>query len=64
VTRPTKINLTNNAKWCFFSAQFEIEDNENHVCTNAEARAIQWIYVHLDARLPSRWHRGNEILIS
>jgi len=38
-------------------------ENENHVCTNAEARAIQWTYVHLGARLPSFWHRGNELLI-
>jgi len=39
-------------------------ENENHICTNAEARAIQWTYVHLDACLPSFWHRGNEILIN
>jgi hypothetical protein len=29
--------------------------NEKHVCKNTDARAGQWTYVHLAARLPSFW---------
>jgi hypothetical protein len=48
------------AEIVFLSTGYE---NENHVCTNAEARASQRTVVHLDACWLPFWHRGNEILI-
>ena len=47
------------SEWCFFLPV----EYEKHVCSNAEARADQWTHVHLDARLPAFWHRGDEVLI-
>jgi hypothetical protein len=56
-----KNNFDKCGKMLFLNVGYE---NENHVCKNAEARAGQWLDGHLPARLPSFWHRGNEILIT